>query len=166
MNGTLAVTQGTLMQATSNLAADGISIGASGTWTNTSTGDLTLGAGGVTNAGRIVLDGGGGGCGVPATNDIQLRSSAAGVQRPWSGAGVFTVEDVDVMDQAGTATITVYSGTDSGNNGANWIFQAGCPAVAGSDDDDGRCGCSTVRVPSATPWLVALSALLLLLRRR
>ena len=40
--------------------------------------------------------------------------------------GTFKVEDVDVMDQAGTAPITVFSGTNSGNNGANWTFNSGC----------------------------------------
>ena len=30
--------------------------------------------------------------------------------------------DVDVRDQAGTAVITVFNGTDTGNNGSNWTF--------------------------------------------
>jgi len=46
---------------------------------------------------------------------------------------------VDVKDQAGTAAITAYSSTNTGNNGANWTFNASCsgftprpPASVGS----------------------------------
>lgn len=165
-NGTLAVTQGTLVQTTFGLAANAVTVGASGTWANASTGDVTLGAGGVSNAGVIVLDGGGSGCGVPATNDILIRSSAPGVQRPWGGTGTFTIEDVDVMDQAGTATINVYSGTDSGNNGANWVFQAACPVTAGSSsDDDGRCSCGVRPAIPGVPFAGGAALLLVLLLR-
>ncbi len=139
-----------------------LTVGAAGTWTNASTGDVTVGAGGVTNNGMILLDGGGGGCGT-ATTDILIRSSAAGVQRPWNGAGAFTVDDVDVMDQAGTAPITVRSGIDSGNNGANWTFTASCAGAGGggSSSDDGGCSCSSIGSGAGLSWGAALGAALL-----
>src|SRR5204862_4080530 len=61
-------------------------------------------------------------------DSILIRSSVSGTQRTWSGSGspVFDLTDVDVQDQAGTASLIVLSGTNSGNNGANWTFNAGC----------------------------------------
>ena len=40
--------------------------------------------------------------------------------------------DVDVKDQTGSALITAYSSTNSGNKGANWALDASCiaPTVA------------------------------------
>ena len=116
---------------TSNLRTDGTlsvlsgaTLSKSGTWT------LTVGAGGVSNAGTIALDGGPAGCAASVdTNSILLQSSAPGTQRAWSGAGTFTLADVDVQDQAGSASIVALSSTNSGNNGANWTFLAGCVAT-------------------------------------
>ncbi len=100
-----------------------------------SEGDLTLG-GNLSNSGTINVDSGGTGCGV---DDILIRSSVAATQRLWSGSGTFTLQDVDVQDQAGTAAITAYSSTNTGNNGTNWTFNASCsgftprpPASVGS----------------------------------
>lgn len=91
-------------------------------------GSITL-AGDVKNDGIIHLNGNGAGC---QADSILLRSSSA-AQRNWAGNGVFELRDVDVSGQTGTAIIKVYSGTDSGNNGANWIFDASCfiPTAAG-----------------------------------
>ena len=85
---------------------------------------LTTGPGGVSNAGTIELSGTTAACG--EADNLLIRSSAAGTQRPWSGAGVFTISDVDVQDQAGSAAIDALSSTNTGNNGANWNIIAGC----------------------------------------
>ncbi|HEX8187619.1 MAG TPA: carboxypeptidase regulatory-like domain-containing protein [Pyrinomonadaceae bacterium] len=133
---------GTFSQGASfNLSAGALTVTSGGTFRNVGTGDLTLG-GDVSNDGALTLDGGGAACG--DADSILLRSSAAGVQRAWSGAGTFSLSDVDVRDQAGTAPVAVRSGTNSGNNGANWTFTV-CPAgstltVNTTDDgDDGAC---------------------------
>lgn len=101
-------------------------MGASGTLTNLGTGDLTLG-GAVSNSGIINLNGSGSACG--DVDAILIRSSVAATQRAWSGTGVLTLKDVDVQDQGGTATITVYSGTAGTGNGANWTFDSLCPTI-------------------------------------
>lgn len=59
--GTLTLTAGTLQQTAWLLDAAGVSLSASGNWKNLSTGDITIGAGNVANAGTIALDGGGAG---------------------------------------------------------------------------------------------------------
>ncbi len=122
----LTITSGTLDQgATFNLTSGEITIGAAGTLLNLGTGDLTL-SGNVSNSGTIDLNSNGAACG--DSDSILIRSSVAATQRLWSGTGSFTLVDVDVQDQAGTASITVESGTNTGNNGANWTFAA-CPQI-------------------------------------
>jgi len=118
------VIDGTMVQGVGNLWAGGILIGATGAWTNESMGDITIGGGGVNNDGSLLLDGAGPGCG--DTDEIQVRSSLPGSQQPWTGSGSTSLNDVDVQDQAGSAYLIVLSGTDSGNNGANWIIVSGC----------------------------------------
>jgi hypothetical protein len=88
---------------------------------------ITLG-GTVANAGLIHFDSGDVTCG--DADNIQIRSSAAGTQRAWSGAGSFLMQDVDVQDQnkSGAPNITANSSTNAGNN-TNWTFTANCNAV-------------------------------------
>ena len=118
-----------------------LTVTAGGTLQNLGTGDLTLG-GDVLNDGVVNLNGGGAACG--DADAILIRSTDAATQRAWSGAGTFSLSDVDVNSQAGTAQVTVRSGTNSGNNGPNWIFSV-CPAgttltVNSTDDgNDGAC---------------------------
>ena len=81
--------------------------------------------GNVANAGLIRMQKGS----CTNTDSVLIRSSVAGTQRSWSGAGTFTLTDVDVKDMAGSASITVYSSTNTGNNGANWTFNSGCVAL-------------------------------------
>jgi hypothetical protein len=127
---TLLVSAGVFDQGTSSdLSANTISVSAGATLRNLGSGDLTVGSGGVANAGTINFDGSGGGCG--NADAILIRSSSAGVQRSWSGIGTFSVSDVNVQDQAGTAIITVFSGTNNGNNGSNWVFVNGCTGAGG-----------------------------------
>ena len=134
---------GTFSQGASfNLTVGGkLMINSGGAFQNLGTGDLTL-AGDVANEGSITLNGGGAACG--DADSILLRSSDAAAQRAWSGAGTFSVADVDVSAQAGSAPVSVRSGTNSGNNGGNWTFTV-CPAgstltVNTTDDaDDGAC---------------------------
>lgn len=92
-------------------------------FTNEYAGTLNL-AGGVSNNGSLILNGGGAGC--PQNDAILVRSTAAGMRRDWSGGGLFRLIDADVKDQGGTAPITVYSGTNSGNNGTNFTFDGTC----------------------------------------
>jgi CSLREA domain-containing protein len=166
--GALAIDGGaTFSQGASfDLSVGALTITQGGTFQNLGTGDLTLG-GDVSNDGALTLDGGGAACGDADT--ILLRSSAAGAQRAWSGAGTFSLTDVDVRDQAGTAPVAVRSGTNSGNNGANWTFTV-CPAgstltVNTNDDaDDGACNaahCSlreAILTANSTPGQVELIA--------
>ena len=112
---TLTITSGMLDQgATFNLTSGPITVGAAGILQNLSTGNLTL-SGDVSNSGTITLNSNGAACG--DADSIQIRSSASPTQRLWSGSGTFDLVDVDVQDQAGTASITVLSGTDTANNG-------------------------------------------------
>lgn len=122
--GVTTVTDGELVQGTTNVSMASLSVSSSGKYSNVSTGDLTL-SGDVANEGTIVFNSGGGGSSV---DGILIRSSSGSTQRNWQGAGTFSMTDVDVQDQTvvgGTpALISVSSGTDSGNN-INWFFGTG-----------------------------------------
>lgn len=121
--GTLAIQAGIFDQgAAANLSAGAVSVSAGAAWHNFGTGDVNLG-GGVSNAGTISFDANGAGCG---SDDILIRSIGGAVQRAWSGTGTFSMSDVDVKNQGGTAIITVNSGTNSGGNALNWIFVPTC----------------------------------------
>ena len=141
--GTLTVSDGEASQSTFNVTADGISVSTGASYKNLSTGDLTLGVGGVSNSGTVTIDANGAGSG--DNDDILIRSTVAGTQRSWTGSGTYDVADVDVKDQAGTATITPPSSTNSGNNGVNWFpfparinFQpAAAPVPSGYEVDSG-----------------------------
>ncbi len=106
-----------------DLTAGSVIVGAGGFWRNNGTGDITLG-GNVTNAGEIDIDGTTVSCN--EADSVLIRSSVNGIQRNWTGAGSFFVQDADVRDQAGSAVITSFAGLDSGNNGANWTFNSAC----------------------------------------
>ena len=141
--GALAVGAGGMFSQgdTSSLSVGALTVAQGGTFQNLGSGDLTLG-GDVSNEGTVTLNGAGATCG--DADAILIRSTAAGAQRAWTGAGTFALSDVDVRDQAGTAPVAVQSGTDSGNNGANWTFTV-CPAGSTltvnttDDNDDGAC---------------------------
>jgi hypothetical protein len=121
----LSVTSGVFDQgANSNLTSNTITVSSGATLQNLGTGDLTL-SGDVANAGTINFNANGNTCG--DNDDILIRSSAT--QRLWTGLGTFSMTDVDVKDQAGTAVIPVTSGTNSGNNGVTWTFVAACPGA-------------------------------------
>ncbi len=130
----LKVTNGTFSQGTgSNLtASSGVTVDAGGTFLNTGTGDLTLG-GNVSNSGTIQMDSNGASSG---GDDILVRSTS-GANRTWSGAGTFTLTDLDVARMTAGATpgvIEVVSGTDSGNN-VNWLFTTQDPVLHLKMDD-------------------------------
>jgi len=124
---TFNVNAGTFDQGATDVFSGPLTVAASAIYQGLSTGDLTL-SGGVTNSGTITLSANGSTCG--DADDILIRSSVNGTQRAWSGTGTFNLSDVDVKDQAGTAAILVRNGTNSGNNGANWIFFANCTGAA------------------------------------
>jgi CSLREA domain-containing protein len=158
---------GTFSQGASfDLSVGTLTVTSGGLFRSVGTGDLTLG-GDVSNDGTINIDGGGAACG--DADSILIRSSVAGAQRAWTGAGTFSLADVDVSDQAGTAAVAVRSGTDSGNNGPNWTFTV-CPAgstltVNTTDDgNDGACNaahCSlreAILTSNSTPGQVEIIA--------
>jgi hypothetical protein len=123
----LNITQGVFDQGvaanSSNLTTNAVTVSSGATYQNLGTGDLTL-SGNVSNSGTITFNANGTTCG--DADSILIRSSVNGTQRAWSGTGAFNMTDVDVKDQAGTAPITVRSGTNSGNNGLNWLFINAC----------------------------------------
>ncbi|MDQ3007974.1 MAG: DUF2341 domain-containing protein [bacterium] len=132
----LTVTTGTLQQGALNVqvggstvgSSGGVTVGASGVWSGISTGDLALG-GTFSNAGTVTLRASDA-CG--NTDTILITSTSSGTQRAWSGAGTFNFADVSVQDQAGAAAITVTSGTNVSNVGANWTFSSICPTTSSS----------------------------------
>jgi parallel beta-helix repeat protein len=126
VNGPLSVVSGTFSHGASlNVTANGgVSVSLGATYKDVGTGDLLLGAAGVSNEGTIQLNGNGTACG--QADAILIDSTANGVQRPWSGSGAFDIQDVTVQDQGGSALITAVSSTSTGNNSANWTFTSGC----------------------------------------
>ncbi len=126
LNQAVSLTSGTLYLSNgSNLTCGALSVGATGRLVSDSTTTITFG-GNVSNNG--IIDFQAGSC--PGADTILLRSSAPGTRRTWSGgAGArFRMVNVDVRDQSKSGSaITVFSGTDSGNN-LNWVFDPGCPA--------------------------------------
>lgn len=115
----------TFTQGTGNVSATSYTVGATGAWTNTSTGDVTVGTGGVSNSGVITL-GDINTCG--GANNIAITSSSGGNQRSWSGSGSFNIYDTTVQDQGGSASITAYSSQNVSGNGGNWTFNDTCPS--------------------------------------
>jgi CSLREA domain-containing protein len=85
-------------------------------------GTITM-SGTMTNNGTVNINAHGATC--PDPDDI-LITSLSHTQRAWSGSGTFTLTDVTVEDQGGTAVITVHSGTAGANNGLFWFFVASC----------------------------------------
>lgn len=121
LNANLTITSGILDQNGYDLTVTDISLADGGTWMNHSgVQSTTTLAGDVSNSGTIDLDFSAGGCG--DEDKIKIRSSVAGTLRAWSGSGIFSMIDVDVQDQAGTAAITVFDGKVNSNNGTNWSF--------------------------------------------
>jgi hypothetical protein len=114
----LTITAGTLNQGASYTVATGaVTVGSSGVWYNSGTGDITLG-GNVSNAGIIDLNGGGSGCG---TDEIAI--TGGGSTRTWSGAGTFSIVDVTATNQA-DSSITAYSSTNGGSS--TWTLDSTC----------------------------------------
>lgn len=123
----LNIVAGTLFLANgSDLRSGNLTVGVNGRLVNYSSTTITLG-GNVSNSGRIDLQGGGADC--PGSDLILIRSTVNGTRRQWNGSGAFRIVDADIQDMAGTAAITAYSSTNSGNTGANWTFNSGCPAA-------------------------------------
>ena len=132
-NGTCAVNSGTFDVNSHNFKCGGAFSVGNGGWLADYDGlesstTITFGSG-VTNNGMIFLDGS-----VPAScassspdNNILIRSTAGGTQQAWSGSGKFVMRYVNVQDQSGSTPITVWNGTNNGNNGTNWTFDGNMP---------------------------------------
>ncbi len=124
LGSTLTITKGVFDQgATFNLTTGAITVGATGTWNNTGTGDVTL-SGNVSNAGIINLDGSGVGCG--GADAIALTSNTT-AQRVWSGAGTFTLYDLTVSWMGGSMTTNSSTNTGTGTSDLGsgaWTFSA------------------------------------------
>ncbi|MBF0533114.1 MAG: hypothetical protein HQL23_08490 [Candidatus Omnitrophica bacterium] len=125
VDGAITLAGGTFTQGTGTVTAlGGVTLGATASWNNISTGGLTLG-GNVSNAGTILFDANGLGGG--GADSIVIQSNVTGSQRNWqsTGAGIFSMTDVAVHDQTviggSPANIIVLSGTSLGNN-INWVF--------------------------------------------
>lgn len=131
---TLSIQNGTLSQTTQNIQCSRLVVGSGATLSNQSTGDLILGAGGLSSNGTVILDGNGAGCDANA-NSIGISSSIPGTQRPWSGTGTFTISDVTLTDQGGTASITASGSTDGGGNGSNWTINSSCSGGENYEQD-------------------------------
>jgi len=115
------VITGWLIQGAQNVRAEGstaVNINDYGRWSNTSTGDLTLG-GNLINDGNLTINANGMSCN---DSDSITIASTNTTSRSWSGEGGFRVADVNVSYQTGSATIYAASSTDSGNMGSNWHF--------------------------------------------
>ena len=121
----LNITTGELLiNTTTTMTVTGATaVSSGGTWTNYQATSTIFFGSTVTNNGTINFNGGGSSCGDADT--LYIRSTAAS-QRSWSGSGTFNIQDASVQYQAGSASITVYSGTNVSNNGANWTFDS-CP---------------------------------------
>lgn len=125
VNQPLNINSGTLyLNSGSDLQSGALTVGTNGRLVNDSAATITLG-GDIVNNGIVDLQGGGAMC--PESDAILLRSTTAGTRRSWSGTGNYRLVDVDVQDMGGTSSITVFSGTNSGNNNANWTFSDLCP---------------------------------------
>jgi len=133
----LVITDGELIQTTYTVVAEGtsaVSVAALGKWTNTSTGDLTLG-GTFDNLGTVTFQGTTSACG--ETDAIAITSTTTDV-RAWTGnTGTFNINDVTCAYQSSTPNIYAYSSVNSGTCTVNWSFP-GCPqAVSGNIYDFG-----------------------------
>ena len=121
----LDITRGYFVQTNYDLQVNNtITVSQNGAWKNYSTSTTSyvyVGSGGVDNNGFIDFNGGSD-SGCAGSDLVLIRSTANGIKRPWSGIGTFWMRDVDVKDQGQVATIVVAQGTNSGNNGSNWIF--------------------------------------------
>lgn len=117
----LNIVEGWLIQSSLNIRAEGttaIDVDDFGRWSNTSTGNITLG-GDVINDGNITLNANGASCG--DSDSITIASTDAS-QRSWSGPGGFRITDVSVSYQTGSAVIYAASSTSGSSMGSNWHF--------------------------------------------
>lgn len=159
VTGNVALTSGELRlassTATTTFQADGtITVGANTVLSDYATASSTINLGSsVTNNGTIFFAGDGTGCVTSTLNYVILRSTQTGTQRSWSGSGGVIMRYIDVEDQAGSASISVLNGTNSGNNGANWTFNtAARPQLVQSATNSGGSGTTQLALPAFGFW--------------
>jgi CSLREA domain-containing protein len=163
----LNINSGTFSQGASALddfsvTTNTATVAANGTWRNLGKGDLTL-TGNVANAGQIIFNANGTPCG--DSDDVLIRSSVPGTQRTWSGAGTFSMTDVDVQDQkvpgllALPLQIIVNDGTGAAANNTGWNFTSSCTGpytwIGGANQDwQVPTNWSPVRAPATNDVLI------------
>lgn len=129
----LTITAGELVQGALNVQVDtggSVSVGASGIWTNISTGDLLLG-GGFSNAGSVTFSSSNAAQCTDVADDIVIDSTVDNTLRTWSGAGTYTMRNINVDDMSdGAITITIYTSTKSGDT--DWTTGACGITVSGT----------------------------------
>ena len=121
----------------------------------------------IVNNGTIFFDGSAGGCVNPLPNDVILENIPySGTHGVWSGTGSFIMRYVNVSYQSSTVPITVYNGTNSGNNTGSWSFATSprTQLIQGVSSSSGS-GASQLALPAFGFWprvgdlvLVAVSA--------
>jgi fibronectin-binding autotransporter adhesin len=153
---TAAISNGTYNQAGSlSMTAGIMQVHASGVWSNTGTGAITL-AGNLTNSGTITLNSNNGALCVDGADSIVIRSSVNNTLRSWSngtqGAGTFNIYNVDVDDMTG-AIVTAYKSTLSGDT--TWTVGSCILSISGTananDAATVKCAVNgSVQVPTTT----------------
>lgn len=104
----------------------------------------------VTNSGLVFFDGAEYSCVSSTPNGVILNSTTTGQRVPWVGSGNFVMRYVNVEDQGGTAPISVWDGTNSGDVAANWTFSNGnpVPELIQTSTASGGSGTSQITLPS------------------
>ena len=107
----------------------------------------------IINNGTVFFDGSGEGCTNTLPNYIMLRpvSATSPKQDSWSGGGNFVMRYVDASYQSSTIPITVYNGTDSGNN-SNWIFQTASQSQLVQSVSSANSGANKLVLPAFGFW--------------
>lgn len=143
----LTITRGILVQGTRNIRAEGtsaVSIAANGTWSNISTGDVTLG-GTLVNNGILTFKSNDS-CG--GTNEIVI--DAVSGTPAWSGSGSFELRDVNMSNQDADVAINVFSSDNTTGNTGLWTFNSGCTGGGSLTTDIVDSGGTPVASPSVS----------------
>jgi hypothetical protein len=99
-----------------------VSVASGGLWEHKTYGTVTLG-GNVTNDGTITFQ-----RNTPSfCGGDYVNLTTSGGTALWSGSGEFNMHNLNLQNQAGTASIIAYRSLDADGNGDNWEFYDKCP---------------------------------------